>query len=208
MNDFLRSYWEKAISYSEFKALSEKLLAEGKTTGKNQSLEYVEYTKLTLQRIKKWDKILVLNETTISSLKNISGNYQWLVIVEAWCGDVGQSLPALKAMADAAHIELRVVMRDDNPELMNEFLTNESMAIPKLIVLDSKKFDALGSWGPRPKEAQKILMEGKNLKNLSSAQVYQNLHLWFAKNKQQDIQMELLEVMRNIASKQKSTSHV
>ena len=203
MNDFLRGYWKKGISYSEFKALSEKLLAEGKTTGENQSLEYVEYTKLTLQRLKKWDKILVLNETTISSLKNISGNYHWLVIVEAWCGDVGQSLPALQAMAEAAHINLRVVMRDENPELMQQFLTNGSMAIPKLIILDSKKTEVLGTWGPRPKEAQKILMEGKKSKNLSSAEVYQNLHLWFAKNKQEDIQKELLEVMHNIASKQK-----
>ena len=40
------------------------------------------------------------------------------------------------AKESGENIELKIVLRDENEELMNEFLTNGSRSIPKLIVLD------------------------------------------------------------------------
>jgi hypothetical protein len=50
-------------------------------------------------------------------------------------------------------VDLKIVLRDENEELMKLFLTNKTKAIPKLILIDRKTGGALAYWGPRPKGA-------------------------------------------------------
>jgi hypothetical protein len=58
-----------------------------------------------------------------------------VAIAEAWCGDVYRELPTIARIADATGIGLRVFLRDENPDVMDEFLSNEgrSRAIPVFI---------------------------------------------------------------------------
>jgi len=58
-----------------------------------------------------------------------------LAIAEAWCGDVYRELPTLARIAEATGMELRVFLRDENPDIMDEFLSNEgkSRAIPVFV---------------------------------------------------------------------------
>jgi hypothetical protein len=58
-----------------------------------------------------------------------------LAIAEAWCGDVYRELPSVARIADAAGMSLRVFLRDQNPDVMDEFLSNEgkSRAIPVFV---------------------------------------------------------------------------
>jgi len=58
-----------------------------------------------------------------------------LAIAEAWCGDVYRELPTVAKIAEATGMELRVFLRDENPDIMDEFLSNEgkSRAIPVFV---------------------------------------------------------------------------
>lgn len=58
-----------------------------------------------------------------------------LAIAEAWCGDVYRELPTAVRIAEAAGIELRIFLRDENPDIMDEFVSNngKSRAIPVFV---------------------------------------------------------------------------
>ena len=60
-----------------------------------------------------------------------------LAIAEAWCGDVYRELPTAVRIAEAAGLDLRVFLRDENPDIMDEFLSNngKSRAIPVFVFL-------------------------------------------------------------------------
>ena len=59
--------------------------------------------------------------------------------IEGWCGDGSQILPYLAKMAhESNNIQLKILLRDENPEIMDQYLTNGSKSIPKLISVDSE----------------------------------------------------------------------
>jgi hypothetical protein len=81
----------------------------------------------------------VLTEEDVSFFRNAAalpnGPRKLLAIAEAWCGDVYRELPTAVRIAEAAGIDLRVFLRDENPDIMDEFLSNEgkSRAIPVFV---------------------------------------------------------------------------
>ncbi len=58
------------------------------------------------------------------------GAVKVMCIAEAWCGDVYRELPTMARIAEAAGMELRIFLRDKNPDMMDEFLKGTSRAIP------------------------------------------------------------------------------
>jgi len=82
-----------------------------------------------------------------------------LVITEPWCGDSLAVLPVvLKLFGEAGSGEIRIVLRDQNLELMDRYLTRGGRAIPIVIFLD-EACEELFHWGPRPAAAQAIFEE-------------------------------------------------
>jgi len=63
------------------------------------------------------------------------GPRKLLVIGEAWCGDVYRELPTAVRIAEASGMELRIFLRDQNPDIMDEFVSNsgKSRAIPVFV---------------------------------------------------------------------------
>jgi thiol-disulfide isomerase/thioredoxin len=80
-----------------------------------------------------------LSEEDISFFRKASalphGLAKILALGEPWCGDVYRELPTIARIAEATGIELRVFLRDQNPDIMDEFLSNEgkSRAIPVFV---------------------------------------------------------------------------
>jgi hypothetical protein len=60
------------------------------------------------------------------------GPRRLLAIAEAWCGDVYRELPTAVRITESTGMELRIFLRDENPDIMDEFLSNngKSRAIP------------------------------------------------------------------------------
>jgi hypothetical protein len=73
-----------------------------------------------------------------------------LVIEEDWCGDAARSGPVLARIAEAAGMEARWFLRDQNLDLMDQYLENgTSRAIPAFVFMDENG-EYLTHWGSRP----------------------------------------------------------
>ncbi len=194
-----QAYLDKAITYPQYRDLIDKLLAEGKTTGENHSEDYIAYTRLNLTRMERLDKTVALNDDLLLTLKELKRKQTWLVITEAWCGDAAQNLPILNLMAlQNPNIEFKLVLRDENLELMDQYLTNGGRSIPKLIILDTETHKELAIWGPRPAGAQALLAEHKANPAESHADFAKKVQLWYAQDKNLSTQHELLALLKMI----------
>ncbi len=187
------------ISYEEYRELIDTLLAEGKTTGENQSEQIVEYAKLNNQRMNRIDKHTELTEDAASVLKNIRKPQTWVVLTEGWCGDAAQNVPVIAKMAAASDkISLKLLLRDEHPDIMDAYLTNGGRSIPKLIALDDESQEELFIWGPRPEPAQEIMHVFKNNPNSRERkEVYQQIHKWYADDKSETMQKEIADLIKD-----------
>ena len=190
-----QSYLDKGISYAEYRALTDELIEAGKTTGPNQSEAYIEYTRLNGKRMKRLDKQAELSDRLQALISGVEGPWYWLVLTEAWCGDAAQNLPILDKMeASSPAITMRLLMREENPELMDEFLTNGGRSIPKLVCLN-KKLEVLGTWGPRPKPAQQLLVSHKADPNKDNSEIGKALQQWYNQDKNQTLDQEFQQLI-------------
>ncbi len=194
-----KKHLEKGYNYKDYNALVVKLHDEGKTTNGENTQDMLDYTKMNLQRISRWDKRAQLSEELIDALKNIKRKVTWVVLTEGWCGDASQSVPFFNKMAEQnPNIELKLLLRDENLDVMDQYLTNgKSRSIPKLIAIDSETFEELGVWGPRPTSIQNKFMEMLADPNNKKEDVIKDIHLWYAKDKGESIQKEFLELVKD-----------
>ena len=137
MKKIIENSLKTAISYAAYRGLVSNLLIKGKSTGPEQSDDLTNYSKLNDRRMKRLDKTIKISEETIQEFQKVKQPQTWLVLTEGWCGDAAQNLPILNKIAsDTANIDLKIVLRDENLDLMDLFLTNGGRSIPKLIALD------------------------------------------------------------------------
>lgn len=182
----LNTIFKTALSYTDYRALVDQLVAEGKTTGNNQSEKLVEFTKLNIQRMNRLDKTIQLPEQITNSLSKNIKSFQWLLIGDAWCGDCAQIIPIINKIAEAGQdkITFRIISRDTYPELIETYPTNGAKAIPKLLVIHGDTNEVICSWGPRPKPAQQIMLNWKENKDTITWEAFEkDLHLWYARDK-------------------------
>jgi hypothetical protein len=113
-----------------------------------------------------------------------------LVIAEDWCGDASNTVPIIAKLSDLAPgLELRVLPRDENPELMDRYLTNGSRSIPIVIGLD-ETFQEVGHWGPRPSQLQAWVMA--NRATIPKAELYPQVRKWYARDHGESTLREVL----------------
>ena len=196
MKKIIENSLEKAISYSEYRVLVKNLLEEGKSTGPNQSDDLLNYSLLNDKRMKRLDKTIKISEATTAKLKEVKEPQTWLVLTEGWCGDAAQNLPVINKIAEEnANIQLKVVLRDENLELMDEFLTNGGRSIPKLIALNENN-EVIDTWGPRPVIATKMVADYKAKHGSLDADFKKDLQVWYNKNKGENVQENLVSFLK------------
>ena len=188
---------DSAQTYSEYREMIERLLAENKTTGSNHSEGYLNYTRMNVQRMNRWDKTAKVSPELEKVVKSISSPQVWLVITEAWCGDAAQSLPLVAKLAELNPlIKLKFVLRDENPDLMDAYLTEGARSIPILIGLTEDLIKELFVWGPRPEFLQNRLKAYKlDPQNITSKEFADGTHLWYARDKNKTMSEELIPLM-------------
>ena len=186
---------KRGVSYSTYRTLIKGLLVEGKSTGSEQSEALLEYSILNDKRMDRLDKTLKISEETAVALNKLTENFTLLVLAEGWCGDAAQILPVINKIAtSSSKIDLKIVCRDENEALMNQFLTNGGKAIPKIIVVNTKN-EVVNSWGPRPAIATKMVNDYKILHGGLDAEFKKNLQIWYNKDKGNNTQKDLLEIL-------------
>lgn len=190
----------KSHTYAEYRKLVSDLLVNGQSTGGEQSESLTNYSKLNDARMNRLDKTIKLTDEVVSKLENLDHRYIWLVISEGWCGDAAQILPVINKMALASNkkIDLRIVLRDENEELMNQYLTNGGKAIPKVIVICKEAGIVRADWGPRPKAASELMANYKKEFGVIDEKIKTDLQLWYLADKGISVQEELMQITEDI----------
>jgi thioredoxin-like negative regulator of GroEL len=197
----LKSLTKNAISYANFIDLVQQLYADNKVTGAEQTAVRLEATKINLQRIKRLNKVTTLNDKLRSVFEKVKSKQIWIVFVEGWCGDVAQNVPILEkiALESNGFVEIKYLLRDDNLELFDHFLTNGARAIPKLIAFSDEKSEILFQWGPRPKTIQawyKELLSTIDESGKEDAKL--KLHQYYSSNKGEALQDDIIQLLSEL----------
>lgn len=186
----------KIFSYVEYRDLVVRLATNNSTTGEITP-ERIDATKLNAARMKRIERQVVLREDLKAIVQNVKSNWEWTVLAEAWCGDGAQNIPVIAKIASLnPRIKLTILLRDENPELMNLYLTNGTRSIPKLICINRDRGKELGTWGSRPKRISDMVSDFK-AKNpgISHSEFVSNLHLWYARDKGESLQEDFLTLI-------------
>lgn len=184
-------------TYEAFYQLNTELAAKFQTTGKDQTEEHKKYTQLNQKRMERWNKTFELKSEWAAIFKKMTEKQEWIVITESWCGDSAQQLPAIAKIAAASEgkINLKIILRDENPDWIERYKTNGTYSIPKLIAFNTDQKE-LFSWGPRPQGAVEIQKHWKaNTDTIDKEQFHVLLHTWYGKNKGEELQQELMKLL-------------
>jgi hypothetical protein len=192
---FTQEFLKDSYTYASYRRLITKLLSESKTTGNNQESSMIKYARLNVQRMNRIDKTTVISEELKGLIKK---KQNWVLISEGWCGDAANNVPVIAKMAGySENADLHIILRDDNPEIMDEYLTNGGRAIPKLIVLD-ENYNELFVWGPRPAVLQKYVMDYKKENVFELEELKTEVHMLYFKDKNISTQNEIIELLKGV----------
>ena len=186
----------KGMTYMQYLEIAKAESANTNTDKLNaDEEEHFEVKKLNIQRMTRIDKSYEPSIDIRDEIEKIENYQLWMVITENWCGDSAQNLPYIAKIASLnKNIDLRIILRDSNPYIMDNYLTNGTRSIPKLVAFDEEG-NELFQWGARPKAAQELVSELK-AQGFEKKYFLEKLHSWYARNKGIDLEKELLLLIK------------
>lgn len=118
-----------------------------------------------------------------------------LVLMEDWCGDAVNTIPVLDALVRAVPaLELRVLRRDEHPDLMEAHLApSGARAIPVVVALDAE-FREVGWWGSRPRPLQDWV-DTPEARAMEAHDRYREVRRWYARDRGRTALAEILSLL-------------
>ncbi len=136
-------------------------------------------------------------EEILSRAESLPGQWRFLVLCEEWCGDGANILPYLARAAEAVpNLDLRILPRDQNPDLMDAHLTNGTKSIPVVMVLD-QAFREVGWWGSRPAPLQELFI--REIRPLPPDERYPKVRAWYARDRGRTTLREVFDLLESVA---------
>lgn len=199
MKNTIEQALQNSFSYSEYRKTVSDLIAEGKSTGHEQSEDLLRYSELNEARLNRLEKTIAVTEEVKSDLEKLDKKYIWLVLAEGWCGDAAQIVPVIYKMSEVTeNVSLKIALRDDNDALMQHFLTSGGKAIPKLLILDADTLEVLADWGPRPHGAKQLILDYKAAHGVVDETAKIELQKWYLHDKGVAIQNEIIALHKEV----------
>ncbi len=196
MKTIIEQSLERSKSYPEYRNLVTQLVKDESATGDEKTTDRIEFTKLNDRRMKRWDKTLKVSDDFKEKINSFNEKVTWLVITESWCGDAAHIMPVINRVAELNdNITFKTVLRDDNEDLMNLFLTNGSKSIPKLIMLDDETGEVVNTYGSRPTTATKLVNDYKAEFGKLTPDFKQGLQVWYNNDKGQNVMEDLTHML-------------
>ena len=187
----MKNYWQNAINFDEYLKIAEERFHNN--PDKND--EYQEYYELGLTRTNRTVKTFKVDADQLEKLKTKNFNGKILIISEPWCGDASATVPAVSKFFDAAGIEVKIFMRDSDLSLIDQFQTNGTQSIPKVIIIN-EDFSVKADWGPRPQYGNELLKKFKeNPETYPKDDFYNDLQVYYAKNRGKDAIEEIIDLL-------------
>lgn len=162
-------------------------------------LEWSEYLDREVEKHRElWEGVYGKHQTpawAIERARRIGGRWRLLVLAEDWCGDASNTVPVLARLAESVEgMELRILKREENLDLMDRWLTDGSRSIPIAIVLDGEH-EPVGGWGPRPAELQEFVLSEKWAGERPTEEIYRDARRWYARDAGETTLRELLALL-------------
>lgn len=139
-----------------------------------------------------WERARV-PEWALEEGKALGGGWKLLVISEDWCGDASNTVPVAARLGEALGWEVKVIKRDEKPELMDAYLTGAARSIPIVIVL-GPDMAPVGRWGPRPTALQDFVLTEKRAGLRPEREIYRDVRTWYARDRGESTIRELLAI--------------
>ncbi len=119
--------------------------------------DYIEQIKVNKDRFEEYYKTFQLSIEDKEFFRKVAkmpnGAAKVLILGEDWCPDVFRGMPVIAHIAEASGIEMRIFPRDQNLDIMNEFLNRgQFMSIPT-VVYYTKDQQYICHWIERPELA-------------------------------------------------------
>lgn len=130
----------------------------------NQGMTYAEYKAQMTRNRERFDEneaAVEVDPQAVAALAKRQSPLNVLVIAEDWCGDVISNVPPLGRLAEASGmLNIRVFLRDQNPDLMDQYLKEgKYRSIPVFVVFD-ENFNELGTMLERPQAVTDLIAQG------------------------------------------------
>jgi len=141
----------------------ESVVTPDRFTGGMTWAQYQEHIKRNREKFEYNYAETVLTDDDAEAFRSLAarpdGPAKVLALGEDWCPDVFRGLPVMVRIAEAAGMELRIFPRDDNLDIMNEFLNRgESQSIPTFVFY-TRDHRYIAHWIERPARANAELGE-------------------------------------------------
>lgn len=183
----LLTYAEKGIDFKTYYQDVLNVIENGDITD-----EYRSYYNMNSQRMERLQKRIQLCDIQKGRLETLNRNIELIIITEGWCGDAAQIIPVIEKLVEGSEfLDARIVYRDENPDLMDAYLTNGGMSIPIIVGMDSETGQDVFRWGPRPEFGNKLLKRFKD-GELTKEEFQLDLQKSYNKDKGEAIIDELL----------------
>ncbi|MGE5432172.1 MAG: thioredoxin family protein [Syntrophomonadaceae bacterium] len=194
-NILIANRFHKALTYEQYiERTKVKVLTSEATQFDEALLEKFEYSRLNLQRSLRIDKTYTVSPELKSITSSLPQEHLWIVITEDWCGDSAQNLPHIaKIAATSSKIELAILLRDENTDIIDEYLTNGTRSIPKLIGFD-RSWNEFYRWGPRPKALQELFLRLKS-EAMPKEKIYESLQTWYNHDHGKELEREFRKML-------------
>ncbi|MBV9880213.1 MAG: thioredoxin family protein [Gemmatirosa sp.] len=161
---------------------------------------FAEFLELAVKNAQLWRdtyRLVKVPDDAVARVAALPGRWHLLVLVEDWCGDAVNTVPILARLAELApNLDLRVIGREANPDVMDAHLTDGARSIPVVMVLDAC-YAECGWWGPRPSALQRwVMTEGRTMEK---DERYRHVRTWYARDRGRTTVDEVLRILEAAA---------
>ena len=146
----------EGLTYDEYRAQWRDRKEKSKADLDSEERKTLHYLNYNWERQARVHEQHTPSADLQAAVESVEEPQFWMVLTEPWCGDSAFLLPIIQEAADLSdQVTLRILLRDDNLDVMDQYLTDGSRSIPKLVAF-SADGDELFTWGPRPEEARQL----------------------------------------------------
>jgi hypothetical protein len=195
---FTENTISNTITWSQYRSLINELLEKGLVTGPKQSESLLAYTRMNVVRMNRLEKKTQLTTDLLSAIQSVKYPVLIIAITEGWCGDAAQILPVMHEIAmQNDNLSFKLLLRDQNIDIMDYYLTNGARSIPKIIFLDGLNLNELFVWGPRPAPAAALFSSLREAGEKPDT-VSEELQRWYARDKSVNLMSEFQTIFSEI----------
>jgi glutaredoxin-related protein len=182
------------MTFEEYLNYFEQIILNPEQYPVYQDENYYNYAKLNWSRTNRWLNKFEPNDELKTLISSIQEPQTWIIITEPWCGDAAHSVPQLINMVENnANIKVEIQLRDEEPFMIDNYLTNGGKSIPKLIIRDADNND-LVVWGPRPEKLQELFLFWKE-EGVEFNTMKESIQKWYNEDKGVEIQNDIIKLL-------------